>query len=104
MPLSIRAEAPCVQRAESERNIRKLIDWAVGPGVHAIPAAARRKAALIVADDIAAAVAVRTESEVIKVQEQLLGAGGRPEATIFRGGRPRTDRISAALPISIARS
>lgn len=104
MPLSIRAEEPSMQRAESERNIRKLIDWAVGPGVHAIPAAARRKTALIVADDIAAAVAARTESEVIKVQEQLLGAGGRPEATIFRGGRPRTDRISAALANSIAGS
>jgi len=69
-----------------------------------IPRPVLRKAALIIADDLAAIVAARKEPEVERVHLQLLTSGGKQEATIFRGGRPRTDRISAALANGIAGS
>lgn len=91
-------------RQAVELGLRTLLEWAATVRPAEIPPAVMRKAVLIVADDIAAAVAARDEPEVNAVHRQLVEAGGRPEATIFRGGRPRTDRISAALGNGIAGS
>jgi 2-methylcitrate dehydratase PrpD len=92
------------ERQAVEQGLRTLLDWAARVRAADIPPAVMRKAVLIVADDIAATVAARDEPEVSAVHRQLIHAGGRAEATVFRGGRPRTDRISAALGNGIAGS
>lgn len=91
-------------RRETEEAARALIVWAAKLEIGDIPDPVLRKAALIVADNIAATVAARDEPEVRRVHGQLIAGGGRAEATVFRGGRPRTDRISAALANGIAGS
>lgn len=84
-------------RSRVERDMRALIEWAAAVRFTDIPAPVVRKAALIIADNMAAMVAARDEPEVRRVHDRLLSDGGRPQATVFRGGRERTDRISAAL-------
>ena len=97
--------APGDQAAQRvAEGIRNLLEWAHAARAASIPEAVLRKAAMVIADNIAAAVAARAEPEVERVHEQLLAAGGRAEATLFRGGAQRTDRISAALGNGIAGS
>ena len=71
--------------------------WAAGVDFASLPDAVWRRAALVVADDLAAVVAARDEPELRPLGDQLLRRGATPEATVFRGGRPRTDRYSAAV-------
>lgn len=85
-------------------GVRALLQWATTVRPQDIPASVIRKAALIVADDIAAAIAAQDEPEVKRVHEQLLRDGARAEAALFRSGAARTDRISAALANGIAGS
>lgn len=91
-------------RRDSERAIRGLIDWAVSVELEDIPRAVLSKAALVIADDLSAIIAARDEPEVKRAQDQLLGYGAARDVTVFRGGRPRTDRFSAALANGIAGS
>lgn len=98
-------ESPqAAQGRQVEQGIQSLVEWAVATKLEDIPHPVLRKAALVVADDLAAMVAAGAEPEVERVHAQLMASGGRQEATIFRGGRPRTDRISAALANGIAGS
>lgn len=92
-------------QARTARGLRGLVDWAAGPAGREIPQAARKKAALVLADNLAAIIAAQDEPEVQQVQRQL-GAEdvGRERATIFREGFPRTARIPAALANGIAGS
>ena len=92
------------QEKTVERGIAGLVDWVAAVRLEDIPAPVLRKAALVIADNVAAMIAARDEPEVAAVHAQLLAAGGRPEATIFRGGSARTDRVSAALANGIAGS
>lgn len=79
------------------REFHDLIVWAASVKTEDIPERVRRRAALVLCDDIAAIVAARDEPEVRQLQEQLLNRPAVAEASIFRGGRPRTDRYSAAV-------
>lgn len=92
-----------IKQATAE-GIRALLAWAVTVRPADVPAPVMRKAALIVADDVAAAIAAQDEPEVQRVHEQLLRDGARAEASLFRSGTARTDRISAALANGIAGS
>jgi 2-methylcitrate dehydratase PrpD len=74
-----------------------LAEWAADHRAMAIPQAVYRQAAIVLCDDLAAIVAARNDPILIKVCDQLLRDGGRPVATVFRGGRPRTDRYNAAV-------
>ncbi len=74
-----------------------LIAWAAGLELADIPEATMRRAALVLCDDLAAIIAAREEPEVARLQEQILAGPKSEEATVFRGGRPRTDRYSAAV-------
>ena len=85
-------------------GIRNLLAWAHAAQSAPIPAAVLHKAAIVIADNLAATVAAREEPEVRRVHAQLLEAGARAEATIFCGGARRTDRYSAALGNGIAGS
>src|SRR5687768_11522024 len=91
-------------RLQSGRAIEDLISWAVSVRYDDIPSAVLAKAGLVIADDLAAMIAARDEPEVRRVHDQLLGRASAHEATVFRGGRPRTDRYSAALANGIAGS
>ncbi len=74
-----------------------LIAWAAGLEFEDIPEATLRRAALVLCDDLGAIIAARDEPEVTRLQGQLLDNPGVAEATVLRGGRPRTDRYSAAV-------
>lgn len=80
----------------------ELVAWAAGLELEDIPEATLRRAALVLCDDLGAIVAARGEPEVKQLQDQLLGNAGIAEATVFRGGRPRTDRYSAAVANGVA--
>lgn len=83
--------------AASADGMRKLVRWASAVELAAIPEPVRRRAALVLVDNLAAVLAARDEPELRRLHDQMLGAEARPEATVFRGGRPRTDRYSAAV-------
>ena len=83
--------------ADAADGVTVLGRWAAGVDFDSLPDAVWRRAALVVADDLAAVVAARDEPELRPLHDRLLSAGGAAEATVFRGGRPRTDRYSAAV-------
>ncbi len=83
--------------AEAADEMAALADWAAAVRFADLPEATRRRAALVLADDLAAIVAARDEPELAGLQQQILARPAAAEATVFRGGRPLTDRISAAL-------
>ena len=83
--------------ADAADGVTMLGRWAAGVDFDSLPDAVWRRAALVVADDLAAVVAARDEPELRPLHDRLLSAGGAAEATVFRGGRPRTDRYSAAV-------
>ena len=85
-------------------GITVLGRWAAEVDFSSLPDAVWRRAALVVADDLAAVVAARDEPELRPLHEQLLRRAATPEATVFRGGRPRTDRYSAAVANGAAAS
>jgi len=91
-------------KRDTEHALSALIDWAAGVRYDEIPPAVLTKAALIIADDLSAMIAARDEPEVKRVHDQLLAYGAACDVTVFRGGRPRTDRYSAALANGIAGS
>jgi 2-methylcitrate dehydratase PrpD len=90
----IRGRGSPVAAAE---EIVALAEWAAGVEAADIDDAVYRQAAIVVCDDLAAMVSARDDPVLSKVCDRLLRDGGRPVATVFRGGRPRTDRYSAAL-------
>lgn len=62
-----------------------------------IPEPVRKRAALVLSDDLAAMIAARAEPEVVALQDGILAASGSAEATVFNGRGHRVDRYSAAL-------
>ena len=90
------------ERQAVAAGITRLVSWAHGISFDAIPQDALRRAGRILADDLAAIVAARNEAEVAAFHQCVLKRAKEPEATIFRGGRPRTDRLSAAAANAVA--
>lgn len=78
-------------------GLKGLVRWAVGLKFADIPEPVRRRALLILCDDVAAIVAARIEPEVTALQTKMAASAGKPEATVFRGGSMRLDRYSAAV-------
>lgn len=88
-------------RARGAEAFRRLCNWAARAAGEALPEPARRRAALILADDIGAAVAASGEPEIVaaRAQEPTTGA---PEATVFAAGAPRRERVAAAVANGMA--
>jgi 2-methylcitrate dehydratase PrpD len=84
-------------REAAAGEFRELSAWAASVKTSNLPERVRRRAALVLCDDVAAIVAARDEPEVSQLQAQLLAQPAVAEATVFRGDRLRTDRYSAAL-------
>ncbi len=62
----------------------------------------RRRAALVLIDDIGAAVAASREPQVQKSAALEIGAARAQEATVLASGAPRIDRVGAAIANGMA--
>ena len=91
-----------MSREACTQNLRKLAEWAAATPLSALPRETLVRAARVVADDLAAITGARTEPEVERFQERVLARASREEATVFRGGRRRTDRLSASVANAVA--
>ncbi len=78
-------------------GLAALTGWASGLGWDAIPEPVRRRATLVLADDLAAMVAARGEPELIALQDGLARSAGGAEATVFNARGMRLDRYTAAV-------
>ena len=84
-------------RAQAAANTRKLIEWAADAASKPLPEPVRRRAAIILSDDIGAMVAGSLETQVARALEGLLRtSSGKTEATVLAKGAPRADRYAAA--------
>lgn len=77
-------------------QLSELLQWAADCNSRDIPEEVYLRAAVVLFDNLAAMISARNDPVLEKLHEQLLSDGGRPVATVFRGGRSRTDRYSAA--------
>ncbi|MBC7803035.1 MAG: MmgE/PrpD family protein, partial [Candidatus Parcubacteria bacterium] len=89
-------------RAATAEAIRELAAWAAGTTASAIPREVLARGVRVIADDLAAIIGARAEPEVAAFHERVLGRSRVAEATLFRGGRSRTDRVSAAVANAMA--
>src|SRR3954462_15975351 len=84
-------------RSQAAANTRKLIEWAIEAVDKPLPEPVRRRAAIILSDDIGAMVAGSLETQVTKAREGLLRtSSGKVEATVLAKGAPRADRYAVA--------
>jgi 2-methylcitrate dehydratase PrpD len=74
----------------------QLCEWAVAFRAQDLPAAVQRRAAIVLADDIAAMLAGAGEPEVRRYRERVLARRPIQESTVFAPGLPRVDRMQAA--------
>ncbi len=89
-------------RVRAAAAMRALADWAASPAARVLPAAVRRRAAIILMDDLGAMVAGAGEPQVARSVVRLARASGAPEATVFASGAPRLDRANAAAANGMA--
>ena len=79
-----------------------LCEWAVEARSAPLPEAVRRRASLVVSDDIAAMVVAASEPQVSAAQERILSPGGKAEATVFGANRQKAPRSLAAAANGLA--
>ncbi|MBE0548051.1 MAG: MmgE/PrpD family protein [Rubrivivax sp.] len=89
-------------RNEAARHVQQLLTWAAAVRTDDIPRTVLRRAAGVLADDLAAMVGARDEPEVARFHERTIQRAGPKEATIWRGGSHRVDRLSAAVANAVA--
>ena len=89
-------------REATAQAIGELAAWAVEMRASAIPRAVLARGVRVMADDLAAIVGARDEPEVAAFHARMLDRAKVVEATVFRGGRRRTDRVSAAAANAVA--
>ena len=82
-------------RQLTAQAVRELADWAAATPAQSIPPEVMQRAARVLADDLSAIIGARAEPEVQAFHARSLKAKRHEEATVFRGGRPRT-RATAA--------
>lgn len=88
---------PSPERERSGEEVRALMEWAVDNRKRPLREDVRRRAALILADDIGAMVAGSQEKQVAGAQANVIrDSANRPEAHVFAAGAPLCDRTTAA--------
>jgi 2-methylcitrate dehydratase PrpD len=102
MVLTAATRGDAEARAQAAEGLRALVGWAAGLQAEAIPDAVWRRAALVLADDIAAMVAAESEPEVQAAQARLTERTTALEATVFNRGVARVDRYTAAAANGVA--
>lgn len=90
------------ERAVCAEGIRSLCHWAASVRFSDIPANVQARAVHVLADDLAAIVGARDEPEVARFHQRTLSQTRPREATVFRGGRQRTDAVSAIAANALA--
>lgn len=96
---------PAVDRSHRDAvavGLERLCEWAVAARSAPLPDAVRRRAALVVSDDIAAMVVAASEPQVSAAQERILSSGGKAEATVFGSSRTKAPRSLAAAANGLA--
>lgn len=79
-----------------------MLAWAATTDASALPDEVLQRGVRVLADDLGAIVGARDEPEVAAFHRRTLARADRREATVFRGGRPMTDRLSAAVANAVA--
>lgn len=102
MVLSVKPQVDPALRAQSAAHLQTLCAWAVSAMQQSLPEAIRRRAALVLMDDLGAAVAASSEPEVIAAREIEMRSSPGAEASIFAGGLPRLSRMGAAVANGMA--
>lgn len=78
-------------------GLATLTAWTAGLEWEAIPTPVRRRAALVLCDDLGAMVAARGEPELMALQDGVAKTSGPAESTVFNARGMRLDRYSAAV-------
>ncbi len=91
------AAADALTRPLTGEGMRRLVSWVTGVKAHTVPDSVLRRAALVVADDLAATVAAESEPQVQAAQAHLTERATAKEATVFNRAAARVDRYSAAV-------
>lgn len=96
MVLSAASEQQEATRRLAGAGFRELVNWAAAQQADAIAESVLKRAALVLADNIAATVAAESEPEVQRAQMLFAERATAPEATVFNRARARVDRYNAA--------
>jgi 2-methylcitrate dehydratase PrpD len=83
-------------RAATAQSFEALCAWAVQARATPLPESIRRRAALVLMDDLGAIVAASTEPEIAAARKRAAEPGGTPQATIFAKGAKRAPIAEAA--------
>jgi 2-methylcitrate dehydratase PrpD len=95
-------EADAGDRAASAAGLTALCNWAVAVRGKALPDSVRRRAAMVLADDLSAIVVAAGEPQIAQARALLLACGGAPEATVLAEGAFRATREQAAAANGLA--
>jgi len=90
------------ERARAGSAFEALIAWAAAQQNRPLPEDVRRRAALILADDVGAMVAAAVEPEVAKTRAGFARSSDTAEASVFAPATPRLDRYAAAAANGMA--
>lgn len=95
-------ETIALERAATAKGFVELCAWASRAANQPLPVPVRRRAALVLIDDIGAAVAASREPQVAAAAKMEIAASRGAEATIFAPGGARIDRIGASVANGMA--
>jgi 2-methylcitrate dehydratase PrpD len=90
------------QGSTAAAGFAALARWTAGLRFDDLPDDVRRRALLVLADDIGAMIAVRDDPQVIAVRDGLLDDRQPPEATVFAAERRRAERAAVAAANGVA--
>src|SRR5260221_7905517 len=91
------------ERAAAAEHLRTLMRWGAEARERPLPEPVRRRAAIILADDIGAMTAGSLEPQVEQARAGFLRtASGAAEATVLARGAPRPDKYTAAAANGMA--
>lgn len=102
MVLNVSPDSDPVLRARSAAALTRLCAWAVSANALPLPPAIRHRAALVLLDDIGAAIAASTEPEVTAARDIETRSSRAAEATVFAVSAPKLHRIGAAVANGMA--
>lgn len=102
MVLNVKTAVDPALRAHTAESLRNLCNWAVAAMDRPLPEAIRRRAALVLMDDLGAAAAASTEPEVMAARKIELRSLPGIEASVFAEGLPRASRLGAAVANGMA--
>lgn len=102
MVLSVKPQVDPALRAQSAAHLQSLCAWAAEAMHQPLSEAIRHRAALVLMDDLGAAVAASSEPEVIAALKIEMRASPGDEASVFAAGLPRLSRVGAAVANGMA--